>query len=129
MSILLPRAKHRDFIDLRPIGYVIGLLVACLGLTMLIPLAVDIAEGRGHWPAFAESAILTFAIGGLTALACHNGTQDGLTLQQTFLLTTGVWATLPLFGALPFILGAPQASFTDAFFEAMSGLTTTVFRP
>ena len=125
MSILLPRAKHRDFIDLRPIGYVIGLLVACLGLTMLIPLAVDIAEGRGHWPAFAESAILTFAIGGLTALACHNGTQDGLTLQQTFLLTTGVWATLPLFGALPFILGAPQASFTDAFFEAMSGLTTT----
>ena len=87
MSIFAPRAKSRSFIDLRPVGYVIGLLVACLGLTMLIPLAVDIAEGRGHWPAFAESAVLTFAIGGLTALACQNGNQEGLTLQQTFLLT------------------------------------------
>ncbi|MGR3551687.1 TrkH family potassium uptake protein [Pseudooceanicola sp.] len=125
MSIFAPRAKSRSFIDLRPVGYVIGLLVACLGLTMLIPLAVDIAEGRGHWPAFAESAVLTFAIGGLTALACQNGNQEGLTLQQTFLLTTGVWATLPIFGAFPFVLGATEASFTDAFFEAMSGLTTT----
>lgn len=112
-------------IDLRPVGYVIGLLVTALGLTMVLPLFVDIAEGRGHWPAFAESAILTVVIGSLTALACQNGTREGLTLQQTFLLTTGVWAALPLFGALPFMLGATQASFVDAFFEAMSGLTTT----
>ncbi|MGB2203299.1 MAG: TrkH family potassium uptake protein [Pseudooceanicola atlanticus] len=112
-------------IDLRPVGYVIGLLVAALGLTMLPPLAVDIAEGRGHWPAFAESALLTFVIGGLTALSCHNGNREGLTLQQTFLLTTGVWATLPIFGALPFVLGDTQASAVDAIFEAMSGMTTT----
>ncbi|MEC9104587.1 MAG: potassium transporter TrkG, partial [Pseudomonadota bacterium] len=125
MTALSPPRRHRSFIDLRPIGYVIGLLVACLGLTMLLPLAVDIAEGRGHWPAFAESAILTFAIGGLTALSCQNGNEEGLTLQQTFLLTTGVWATLPMFGALPFMLGETNASFTDAFFEAMSGMTTT----
>jgi len=111
--------------DLRPVGYVIGLLTACLGVTMLIPLAVDIAEGRGHWPAFAESAILTLAAGGLTALACQNGTREGLTLQQTFLLTTGVWATLPVFGALPFVLGETNARAVDAYFEAMSGLTTT----
>ncbi|MFV2034429.1 MAG: TrkH family potassium uptake protein, partial [Halocynthiibacter sp.] len=43
----------------------------------------------------------------------------------TFLLTTGVWLALPLFGALPFLLGATEARFVDAFFEAMSGLTTT----
>ncbi|MEM6943772.1 MAG: TrkH family potassium uptake protein, partial [Pseudomonadota bacterium] len=42
-----------------------------------------------------------------------------------FLLTTLVWAVLPLFGGLPFMLAAPGASFTDAYFEAMSGLTTT----
>lgn len=121
----LTRAKHHHWIDLRPVGYVIGLLVACLGLTMLIPLFVDIAEGRGHWPVFLESAVLTFAVGGLTALSCQNGNNDALTLQQTFLLTTGVWALLPVFGALPFMLGATNASFTDAFFEAMSGMTTT----
>ena len=72
--------------DIRPVGYVIGLLVAVLGLTMLAPLAVDLAEGRGHWPAFAESAVMTVLIGGLIALACQNGVKQGLSIQQTFLL-------------------------------------------
>ena len=111
--------------DLRPVGYVIGLLVACLGVTMLAPLAADLMAGNGHWPAFLESAIITTFTGGLVALACQNGVKQGLTIQQTFLLTTGVWLTLPLFGALPFIFGATEARFIDAFFEAMSGLTTT----
>ena len=112
-------------IDLRPVGYVIGLLVAVLGLTMVPPMLVDIAEGRGEWQVFAESALITFLVGGLIALACQNGVKEGLTLQQTFILTTGVWVALPLFGALPFMMGATEARFVDAFFEAMSGLTTT----
>lgn len=113
-------------LDFRPVGYVIGLLVAMLGLTMLIPMALDIAEGNGHWPAFLESALLTVLVGGLVGLSCQSGgNRPGLTLQQTFLLTTGVWLALPLFGALPFVLGATEARFVDAFFEAMSGLTTT----
>ncbi len=111
--------------DIRPVGYVIGLLVAILGLTMLAPLAVDLADGAGHWPAFAESAVITLLVGGLVALACQSGVRQGLSIQQTFLLTTGVWVALPLFGALPFILGASEASFVNAFFEAMSGMTTT----
>ncbi|MDQ2093514.1 TrkH family potassium uptake protein [Rhodalgimonas zhirmunskyi] len=112
-------------IDLRPVGYVIGLLVAILSLIMVLPLLVDIAEGRGHWTAFAESAVLTFLIGGLVALACQNGNTGSLTLQQTFLMTCGVWLALPVFGALPLMLGETQLGFTDAFFESMSGLTTT----
>ncbi len=110
---------------MRPVGYVIGLTVMALGLAMLLPLAVDLAEGRGHWFVFAESAILTILIGGLVALTCKNGVGEGLTIQQTFLVTTGVWVVLPLFAALPFMLGAGELDFTDAFFEAMSGLTTT----
>lgn len=111
--------------DMRPVGYVIGLLVAVLGLTMLLPLALDIVEGRGEWHVFFQSSVITMISGGLIALACQNGVREGLTIQQTFLLTTGVWATLPLFGALPFMLGATEARFVDAYFEAMSGLTTT----
>jgi hypothetical protein len=62
--------------------------------------------------------------------ACANGVTAGLSIQQTFLLTTGVWLVLPIFGALPFVFGAIEADgsgarFVDAFFEAMSGLTTT----
>jgi len=112
-------------IDLRPVGYVIGLLVAVLGATMLLPLGVDLARGDPHWLSFFESMVLTCATGGLLALACRNGVRPGLTMQQVFLLTTGVWVALPLFGALPFMFGAPGVGFTDAFFEAMSGTTTT----
>jgi trk system potassium uptake protein TrkH len=120
------QSVHLSFmIDLRPVGYVIGLLVAALGLTMLLPLAIDLSVQNGHWPVFLEAAIITVFVGGLTALSCANGVTAGLNLRQTFLLTTLVWLTLPVFGAIPFIIGDTQAGFTDAFFEAMSGLTTT----
>ncbi|KNG95565.1 TrkH family potassium uptake protein [Pseudaestuariivita atlantica] len=111
--------------DMRPVGYVIGLLVTVLGATMLLPMVVDLAEGRGHWPVFAESAIITVVCGLTLSLSCSNSISGGLSLQQTFLLTTGVWAALPFFGAIPFALGATEADFVDAYFEAMSGLTTT----
>ena len=112
-------------IDLRPVGYVIGLLVAFLGATMMIPLAVDLFQGNGHAAVFMESAILTVLTGGLLSLACANGTGSKLTIQQTFILTTTVWVALPIFAAIPFHQGATNATVTDAFFEAMSGLTTT----
>ncbi|MAI58760.1 MAG: potassium transporter TrkH [Rhodobacteraceae bacterium] len=112
-------------IDLRPVGYVIGILVALLGAAMFCPLLVDLAEGRGHWPAFMQSASITIGVGVLLSMACSNGVKQGLSIQQTFLLTTGVWLALPLFGALPFLFGATEARYIDAFFEAMSGLTTT----
>ena len=112
-------------LDLRPVGYVIGLLVAILGVAMLLPMLVDLAQGKGNWPVFAQSALITCLAGGLIALACANGVQEGLSLQQTFLLTTSVWVALPLFGAIPFMIGATEARMVDAFFEAMSGLTTT----
>ena len=112
-------------LDLRPVGYVVGLLVAALGATMLVSLFADVLAQNGHWPVFFESAVITILTGGLMAMACSNGVGQGLSLRQTFLLTSLVWLTLPVFGALPLMLGAPNASFTDAFFEAMSGLTTT----
>lgn len=112
-------------LDLRPVGYVIGLLIAALGATMFFPMLIDIAEGSTNWAAFLEAAIITITIGGLIALACANGVKEHLTIQQTFLLTTGVWVALPLFGAIPFATGATDAGLVDAIFEAMSGLTTT----
>jgi trk system potassium uptake protein TrkH len=116
--------------DMRPVGYVLGLLVLVLGLTMLLPLGADLLAGNGHWGAFAEAAAVTSVFGLLLTLACANGVTAGLTIQQTFLLTTGVWLVLPIFGALPFVFGEIQpdgsgARFVDAFFEAMSGVTTT----
>lgn len=111
--------------DLRPVGYVLGLLVSALGATMLLPMGIDMFVGNGHWLIFAESALLTFVLGVLLTLACANSVSGGLSLRQTFLMTTGVWLVLPVFGALPFMFGATEARYVDAFFEAMSGMTTT----
>ncbi|MEM1235919.1 MAG: TrkH family potassium uptake protein [Pseudomonadota bacterium] len=112
-------------VDIRPVSYVIALLVAALGVMMLIPAGVDYFYQNGHAGVFVQSAALTFLTGAFVALATHNANREGLTLQETFLLTTGVWVTLPLFGAVPFVIGATGADVTDAFFESMSGLTTT----
>ena len=71
-------------IDLRPVLYVIGLLVMVLGCAMIFPLLIDIAEGRGEWHVFAESMLLTMMTGGLVALSCRNSIHDGgLSIQQT----------------------------------------------
>ncbi|MGR3270393.1 TrkH family potassium uptake protein [Thalassococcus profundi] len=111
--------------DLRPVAHVIGILVAILGLTMLLPMIVDIVEGRDEWHVFAQSSVITVLTGGLISLATSNATTERLSIQQIFLLTTGVWVALPVFGAIPFVIGATEARVVDAVFEAMSGLTTT----
>lgn len=112
-------------LDLRPIAYVIGLLVAALGVSMALPMLVDLIEGNGHWWPFFMSGAVTTLVGLFLVLSCANANTGGLSLQQTFLVTTLVWLALPIFGALPFVFGATEARYVDAFFEAMSGLTTT----
>jgi len=111
--------------DLRPVGYVIGLLVAAMGVAMLFPMALDWSAGDAHWLTFLKTAVIAILGGALLALACANGAGRGLNLQQSFLMTTAVWVALPFAGALPFVMGAPGASLTDAMFEAVSGMTTT----
>ncbi|SFI54450.1 trk system potassium uptake protein TrkH [Celeribacter neptunius] len=103
----------------------IGTLVALLGLTMAIPMAVDLYFGSGEWHVFFRAGVITFVFGAALTLSTQNAQQQGLSIQQMFLLTTLIWLILPLFGGIPFMLGATEASLTDAFFEAMSGMTTT----
>ena len=50
-------------LDLRPVGYVIGLLVAILGGTMVFPLLLDLYDGKGEWPVFLESALFCLLVG------------------------------------------------------------------
>jgi len=111
--------------DLRPVAYVNGLLLVALGVAMLGPMLADITSGSDHWYAFAFSALITIIIGGLIALASSNAVTESLNIRQTFVLTTLVWVLLPLFGALPFMLGATGARPVDAVFESISGFTTT----
>ncbi len=112
-------------LDIRPVGYLIGLLVSFLGVTMLIPMVFDLVAQNGHWTSFAISGCLTIVLGGILAVSSANTIAEGLTIRQTFVFTTGVFLVLPVFGALPLMFGGTHLRFVDAFFEAMSGLTTT----
>ncbi|WP_248642589.1 TrkH family potassium uptake protein [Thioclava dalianensis] len=92
---------------------------------MLIPMGLDLSDGNANWHSFFESAIATILVGGFMALSSQGGSVKGLTARQAYLLTAAIWLGLPLFAALPFMDGAPHVSFTDAYFEAASGITTT----
>ena len=125
MTVSGTATNGTSMIDMRPVGYVIGILVIFLGLTMFAPLIVDLGEDNGHWPVFATSAAITIVSGSFLALASSNGTHIGLDIQKTFLLTTLVWVVLSIFASIPFLLGFTNANIVDAIFEAVSGITTT----
>ncbi len=111
--------------DLRPVVSVIGRLTVVLGGSMAIAAAVDAVSGSSNWQGIGFAAFLTTTAGLALALVTRSVGLARLSRQQAFLLTTFVWMALPIFGAFPLMLGAPGLSFTDAYFEAMSGLTTT----
>ncbi|MEM9619896.1 MAG: TrkH family potassium uptake protein [Pseudomonadota bacterium] len=112
----------------RPVVLVTGALVTALGLTMLIPMIADLLSAdevhRADWGAFAIGAIISVLAGGGAAAASW-GPIDQITTRQGFLLTAASWFALVVFAAIPLTLGGLQLSYVDAFFEAMSGLTTT----
>ncbi len=111
-------------IDLRPILLVIGLLLIPLGLGMLAPALVDLSMGHHEWPVFVTASALTLFVGAGLYLS-NRGAGGELSIKQAFVLTVLVWVVLPGFASLPFIFTQLDLSFTDAYFEAMSGLTTT----
>jgi trk system potassium uptake protein TrkH len=112
-------------IDLRPVGHIIGLLLIVLGGSMALPILADIMQESGNWPAFALSAAVTLFVGVGLELACRSERAAELSIRQTFVLTVSIWTVSPIFAALPFVFGAPHATAADAFFEAVSGVTTT----
>lgn len=111
-------------IDFRLILSIIGALLAILGLAMLIPAIIDLTVGHNDWQVFSVGALLAMFIGGALFLS-NRGSISHLSIREAFLLTTVLWIAMPAFAALPFMFSELEISYTDAFFEAMSGLTTT----
>ncbi|MDX1581238.1 MAG: potassium transporter TrkG, partial [Alphaproteobacteria bacterium] len=111
-------------LDFRPILLVIGLLLATLGVAMLIPALADLIAGHDDWQVFMVSSVTTSFIG-TSLFLINRGSGQNLNLRQAFMLTTLAWVVIALFGALPLYFSELDLSFTDAFFEAMSGVTTT----
>jgi len=91
---------------------------------MFLPAAADLAVGNEEWQVFATGAALTLFIGVMLVLTTRSNVRD-LSLRQAFILTTLSWVLMPAVAALPLVFADLDLSYTDAFFEAMSGLTTT----
>ncbi|HEX2255672.1 MAG TPA: TrkH family potassium uptake protein [Afifellaceae bacterium] len=111
-------------LDFRPIILVLGILIAVLGVAMLVPALVDLALGEPTAGVFAGAAALSTATG-LALWSASRGTGTALNARQAALMTTGAWSLLAGFGALPLYWSGITPQFTDAYFEAMSGITTT----
>ncbi|NOX40641.1 MAG: TrkH family potassium uptake protein [Alphaproteobacteria bacterium] len=111
--------------DFTPVTHILGRLITVVGLFMFPSAIVDAYDGGQSGLVFLIVGSLTMVIGAFISLATSGERSKGLTVRQSFLLTTGAWTILPIFGAAPFIFGAPQLDFVNAYFEAVSGMTTT----
>ncbi len=112
-------------VDLRPVAYVIGRILIVLAILMLAPAIIDWRSGLENGIAFLHSAALTGVVGGALTLATGNALGRAMDTRQAYLLTAAIWALVPFFAALPFWIGAPGLSLNNAYFEAVSGITTT----
>jgi len=107
----------------KTVFFTLGVLQIILGLSMIVPILTQFIYNQID-PGFISSGIVTIIFGVLFFLSNLDHDKK-LNLPQAFLLTALSWLSIAIFGSLPFIFSNIELSFTDAFFESMSGITTT----
>ena len=110
--------------DFRPILNIIGLLLCIESIALLIPMIFDYINNNEDWKQFFFISCLTFFIG-LVLYVGFKNEKLKINLRQAFLLTILSWLVIALFGSLPFMYSSSSLNFTNAFFESVSGITTT----
>ena len=107
----------------KTVFFLIGILLIVLGASMLGPYALQVILDEGSH-SFISASFVTIFIGVLFILA-NLEKEFKLNLRQTFLFSSLAWVMVALFGSLPFVLSTQDFTFSEAFFESMSGITTT----
>ena len=111
-------------IIIQPIISVIGIFLLWLSFAMLIPGLLDFFEGNQNWIGFFVSSVFTFFMG-MSFILMNRGNSIKIEVKSAFMLVVLSWFSLSIFASLPFITSTQNFSLTDAFFESVSGLTTT----
>ncbi len=109
---------------LQAIRRIFGAIIGLSSLISLPPLFLALALGEGASTAFLDSFVIAAVIGFLLWFPVRHVRYE-LRLRDGFLITAGTWILAVMVTAIPFCLGPPYLSYTDAVFEAASGLTTT----
>ena len=107
----------------KTVFFLIGVLLIVLGVSMIAPYSMQIVYKEDSH-SFISSSFVTIFIGVLFVLA-NLEKEFKLNLRQTFLFSTLAWVMVAIFGSLPFVLSTMGFTFSEAFFESMSGITTT----
>ena len=107
----------------KTVFFTLGILQIILGIFMLLPIIAQFFYSEID-SSFFGASIVTIIFGTLFFLSNLDHDKK-LSLQQAFLLTALSWLSIAIFGSLPFIFSSVNFSFTNAFFESMSGITTT----
>ncbi|MDB9742937.1 TrkH family potassium uptake protein [Pelagibacteraceae bacterium] len=107
----------------KTVFFMIGVLLVVLGAFMLVPYIMQLLYNENSH-SFIASSFVTIFIGILFILA-NLDKEFRLNLRQTFLFSTLSWLMVAVFGSLPFLLSPQEFTFSEAFFESMSGITTT----
>lgn len=110
-------------VHLRPILFVIGLVLSKLALFMYAPTAVAFFTGTPGFIEFGQSVLILHGVA-FVCFTIGRTAEFRLGVRDLFLITSLVWTIASAFAALPFVF-INHISFTDAYFETMSGITTT----
>ncbi|MEN8613932.1 TrkH family potassium uptake protein [Dehalogenimonas sp. THU2] len=106
------------------IVHFLGLLTALVGGAMAVPAVFSLTQGDRAAGALAAAAALTILCGSLMFFLTREGKKQ-LAQREVFVLVVAAWFTATAFGALPFYFSGVLPNYLDAFFETMSGFTTT----
>ena len=110
-------------VNFRPVLFVIGLVLSKLALFMYVPTLVAFFSGTSGFIEFGQSLLITH-VAAFACLTFGRTANFKLSVRDMFLITSLVWTIASAFAALPFVF-INHISFTDAYFETMSGITTT----
>ena len=105
--------------------HALGLLLVVFSVAYLMPLVTTlIYHDNELFIDFSLALVLTFG-GGLLMWMLTRRFKSELSIRHGYLLVVAMWTAMPAFATLPLLLSLPGLTFTDAYFETMSGMTTT----
>lgn len=110
--------------NIKAIIKILGFLLIVEGAFMLLAFCVSLIYQEHDMIPILKSALLSIFIGGITVFATRNA-QKNISKNDGFIIVSLVWVIFSFFGSLPYLISGSIPNLTDAFFETMSGFTTT----
>jgi len=124
LNALLP--DHRAaLIDGNRVSFIIGIMFLVMTVFMFPPALTDMVAGNRDWRVFIGSAFVTGFAGLMLVMTSRGRWSPQVSIKEGFVLTVTSWVVMCAVAAIPFIFFTNDVSITDAWFEAVSGLTTT----